>query len=111
MTDFELQVMTELAEIKSTVTAAAAAAVAASKAAENVSTSLDTRLFDPVTGWITFIKSDNEHCATQRAALETRMHTMEEKHKHDDIKDYIHYGSAPFVVAIHALLRHLGINI
>ncbi len=104
MTEFELQVMSELSEIKSTVTAAAAAATAAATKSE----ALETRLF---ADWIPAIKAENEHCSDQRIHLETRMTVMEEKHKHDDIKDYIHYATGPFIVIFHTVLRHFGINV
>ena len=104
MTDFEMQVMTELSEIKSKATAAEAAATAAAAKSE----ALETRLF---TDFVPTIKTENEQCLNQRIKLETRLTVMEEKHKHDDVKDYIHYATGPFIVAAHAIMRHFGINI
>ena len=107
MTDFEMQIIKELSEIKSTAATAASAATAAASTAS----ALETRLFDSDTGWITVIKNENEHCSEQRIDLTTRMTVMEEKHKHDDVKDYIHYGTGPFIILIHAVLRHFGIDV
>lgn len=100
MTEFELEVMKELSAIKT-----------AAELAASTSLALETRLFDPYTGWITVIKEENKACAIQRADVHTRLSVMEDKHKYDDLKDYIHYGSAPLVIAIHATLRYFGINI
>lgn len=103
--------MTELGEIKSAVvTAAAAANVAAAK-----SSALEVRLFSDV---LPAIQKENEFCAIQRRELEKGLtvvqediKTIKEKHKHDDIKDYIHYSTGPLIVALHAVLRHFGIDV
>ena len=100
MTDFESQVISQLSEIKSAVSKAAA-----------VSEALDTRLFDPETGFIPMIKNENHECNAQRQHLETRVTLMEDKHKYDDLKDYIHYGTGPLMLIVHGVLRHFGIDV
>jgi hypothetical protein len=89
-TDFELQVLAELSEIK--VTAATAAAT---------STALATRLFDGNSGVISTLQSD---------IIEIKQ-TAAEDRKSNNIKDYIHYSATPVLVGIHAFLKHLGVDI
>jgi hypothetical protein len=88
--EFELQVLAELADIKS-VGAATAQQV----------TSLETRLFNGGSGVVQTLQSDIQEIKDDRKSDErwTRFHNL------------AHYSLTPLVVTAHSIARHFGINI
>jgi hypothetical protein len=101
MTDFELQLMQELSEIKSAATAAAANAVAAKEAALMSTQAMNERLFHPQSGVIATIQAD---------IAEIKIDNKDDK-RWERIHNIAHYSLTPIVVAAHAVARHLGIDI
>jgi hypothetical protein len=90
MTDFEVAVMKELGDIKAVGTATA----------QQV-TSLDERLFSGPSSVISDIKADIAEIKAERKS-DVRW---------EKIHNTLHYSLTPFVVGIHAVIRHFGINI
>lgn len=88
--DFELQVLAELSDIKASVAATAA-----------TGTALTTRLFD----------GDSSVIAVLQSNITEIKDTAIADRRSNNIKDYIHYSVAPVLVGLHAALRHLGIDI
>jgi hypothetical protein len=88
--DFELQVMSELSEIKSLATSA----VTSSQA-------MTERLFHPDSGVISTLQSDITEIKDDRKT----------DARWEKIHNVLHYSLTPIVVAVHATARHLGIDI
>lgn len=88
--EFELQVLAELSEIKSV----------GSATAQQV-TSLETRLFNGGSGVVQTLQADIQEIKDDR--------------KHDErwerLHNILHYSLTPLVVTIHSFARHFGINI
>lgn len=89
-TEFELQVLSELSEIKS-VGAATTAKVDA----------LDTRLFNGGTGVIHNLQQDIQEIIDER----------QEEQRWNRLHNILHYSIAPILVFAHALARKLGVNV
>ncbi len=100
-TDFELQVMAELSEIKSLATAAAAAATAANTAAVAATTAMSDRLFHPQSGVISNLQGDIAEIKDDRKTDQ----------RWERIHNVAHYSLTPLVVGFHAVLRHFGVNV
>jgi hypothetical protein len=101
MTDFETAIMTELSEIKSAATAANASAQAAKEAALMSTQAMNDRLFHPQSGVIATLQSDIQEIKDDRIRDE----------KWERVHNIAHYSLTPIVVAVHAVARHLGIDI
>ena len=88
--DFELQVLAELSEIKSM----------SASTAQQV-TGLETRLFNGGSGVVTTLQADIAEIKDDRKtdAKWERLHNI------------AHYSLTPIVVLAHAAARHLGIDI
>ena len=89
-TDFELQVLSELSEIK----------VAAATAVQGA-TSLDTRLFNSGSGVIANLQSDIQEIKDDRKT----------DAKWDRVHNIAHYSLGPLLVFLHEIARKLGVAI
>jgi hypothetical protein len=87
---FELDVLRELSEIKSTASATQASVVA-----------LNERLFNGGTGIIPVLQEDIAEIKSD----------AKEQEKYRMIKNIVQYASAPVLVGLHILIRRLGVNI
>jgi hypothetical protein len=99
--DFELQVLAELSDIKTVAATAAQAAIAAKEAALMSTQAMNDRLFHPQSGVIAVLQSDIQEIKDDRIRDE----------KWEKIHNVLHYSLTPIVVAAHAVARHLGIDI
>jgi hypothetical protein len=88
--DFELQVLQELSDIKSS-SAATAQQVA----------SLEERLFNGGSGVVHAIQTDIQEMKAEKI--------RDDKWEH--IHNIAHYSLAPLLVTVHAIVRHLGIDV
>lgn len=89
-TEFELQVLSELSEIKSTASATAATVEG-----------LDTRLFHVQSGVITVLQGD----------IAEIKQDQEDDKKWERIHNVLHYSIGPLLVFLHGLARKLGFSI
>lgn len=88
--DFELQVLAELSEIKS----------ATATAAQRVE-GLETRLFNGGSGVIQTLQNDITEMKDERKTDQ----------RWDRLHNILHYGLTPLVVGLHAIARHFGVEI
>ena len=89
-TDFELAVLKELSDIKSIATTAASNTEA-----------LSARLFDGESSVVSNLQNDIKEIKDDRKSDQ----------KWERVHNIAHYSLAPLLVAIHALARHLGMEI
>ena len=89
-TDFELQVLAELSDIKSS-SAATAQQVA----------SLEERLFNGGSGVVHAIQQDIQEIKAEKIRDD----------KWEKIHNIAHYSMGPIVLGVHAFIRHLGIDL